>query len=92
VAIGFYANQALENGAHLAVKDNVAIGTMSPNLNSSLTIYKTPYSSQYPTETSSGDLFQFMQANNNALEFGVARGSNARKAWILADMQVLKMI
>lgn len=38
----------------------------------------------YPTATNQGNIVQFLQADNNGLEMGVALGTNTRRAWILA--------
>ncbi|MCR9262569.1 MAG: tail fiber protein [Flavobacteriaceae bacterium] len=61
---------------------NVGIGTAAPN--TKLTLYLPNGTSSFPTSTTSGDIMQFFRSNNNGIEIGNARSTNARKAWILA--------
>jgi len=62
---------------------NVGIGTTAP---SALLHILTggSVSPSYPSSTIQGDIFGLMQADNNAMEFGVGKGINTRRAWILA--------
>ncbi len=83
VGIGFSASTQLPTSTHLAVNGRTGIGTTSPQEQLSVAIGGSS-SSTYPTTTSRGDVIQTLTAGNNIIEFGNARGNNARKAWILA--------
>lgn len=60
---------------------NVGIGISTPE--SPLHI-KTNGTAAYPTKAARGNVMQLFQADNNAMEIGVANGTNTRRAWILA--------
>ncbi|MBK1442595.1 hypothetical protein JHJ32_21525 [Parapedobacter sp. ISTM3] len=77
VMLGFAQNNTFPTAG------NVGIGTSSPQ---ALLHTQLPKSSgpEYPTATSKGDILHYFTAHNNALEFGLARGDNTRRAWILA--------
>ncbi|MBK1442810.1 hypothetical protein JHJ32_22650, partial [Parapedobacter sp. ISTM3] len=62
---------------------NVGIGITSPSAMLHIRTY-TGESPSYPTTTSKGDIYSLLQADDNGMEFGVAKGSNTRRAWILA--------
>ncbi len=61
---------------------NVGIGTAAPN--TKLTLFLPSGTSSFPTATTTGDIMQFFRSNNNGIEIGNARSTNARQAWILA--------
>ena len=70
-----YGNTIFKNG-------NVGIGTTVPS--SMLSLYQTGLSTpNYPSTTEMGDVYSTFRGSNNVLEFGVSRGFNSRKAWIL---------
>ncbi|PRD44977.1 hypothetical protein [Sphingobacterium haloxyli] len=60
---------------------NVGVGITNPT---SLFHIKRGGAVAYPSTTEKGNIVQFLQADNNALEIGVANGINSRKAWLLA--------
>lgn len=60
----------------------VGIGTSTPN--SLLSIYKPGGSSEYPSVTTKGDVLQTLTSNNNVIEIGTSKESNARRSWILS--------
>ncbi|MGK6353200.1 hypothetical protein [Parapedobacter sp. DT-150] len=62
---------------------NAGIGITSPLAMLHIRTY-TGAAPTYPSTTSRGDIFGVLQADNNAMELGVAKGSNTRRAWILA--------
>jgi hypothetical protein len=63
-------------------KGRVGLNQQSPA--SLLHLYLGGATAQYPTVTSRGDLIQFLESHNNAIEIGNSRELNARRAWILA--------
>ncbi|WP_143070781.1 tail fiber protein [Flagellimonas taeanensis] len=71
------------NGSDIYYNEgNVGIGTAAPN--TKLTLFLPSGTSSFPTATATGDIMQFFRSNNNGIEIGNARTTNARQAWILA--------
>lgn len=62
----------------------VDIGDFTTPIAQPLDFTRSQASASYPSQTSRGDSFQVFTNVNNTLEFGLAGGSNTRKAWILS--------
>lgn len=62
---------------------DAGVGTTSPQARFHITS-PNGNNPSYPSTGSRGDILQYLTANNNALELGVAKGVNSRRAWILA--------
>ena len=63
--------------------DSVGIGTTSPDSKLHV-IGGGVATSKYPNITSSGDIVAIFENGNQQIEFGTVRGTNDRRAWILA--------
>jgi hypothetical protein len=67
---------------HFPATGNVGLGLTNPS--AQLHMLRGATTPTYPSGNSRGDIHQLFTAGNNAIEIGNARGTNNRRAWILA--------
>ena len=83
LSVGFFlVSTAQAQSNTFPTSGKVGIGTTAPE--TLLHMGSSATAPTYPSSTSRGDIFTLMEANNNGMEFGVAKGNNTRRAWILA--------